>query len=426
MKPPAAGAPRRILLVSYFYPPCTDTGAHRPSALVKYLRRAGHDVTVLTTSAYGTLPSDAAEHVVRTTDAQLWRARMHGADHVGSLYDGDTYAGRPHPLSKVIVPEPLALAWAPFGLRRAAALNRRRPFDCALTTSPPESAHWIGRALGRRGVAWLADVRDAWTFEPLRPTFPTELQRRFDHRLEERWLGAADVVVCVSEPAAEDLRRRRIADPVLVRNGADPELFEAADPAAAELLDPRRVSLVYTGRFGSAGRDPRALIEGLRLLARERPSEAAGLELVVAGPLTAGERELFATDVAPARIALGGSLERGRALGLQRAADALLLLAHPLRSQLANFKLYEYMSAGPPILALAAGTEAGAVVEAAGGEVIPAGDPEAIAAGLSQVARGELPAGNPGVRADHAYPAVAERMAAAIELAIERAANRRA
>ena len=37
----------------------------------------------------------------------------------------------------------------------------------------------------------------------------------------------------------------------------------------------------------------------------------------------------------------------------QRAADCLLLIAHPVRSQLANFKLYEYLSAGPPILALA-------------------------------------------------------------------------
>ena len=86
---------RRILFVTYFYPPCTDTGAHRPSSMVKYLRRAGHDVTVLTTSAYGSLSSDAEQGVVRTTDAQLWRAKMRGGDHVGSLYDSDTYTGAP-------------------------------------------------------------------------------------------------------------------------------------------------------------------------------------------------------------------------------------------------------------------------------------------------------------------------------------------
>ena len=414
----AEGA-RRILFVSYFYPPCTDTGAHRPTSMVKYLRRAGHEVTVLTTSAYGTQPEDAREGIVRTTDAQLWRAKLRGGDHVGSLYDADTYSGRPHPLSKLIVPEPLALAWAPFARRRAAALHRSEPFDCVITTSPPESAHSVGWALQRRGAAWVADVRDAWTFEPLRPRFPTAAQRHLDERLERRTLSAADVVVCVSEPAASDLRARGIADAVLIRNGADPELLEAADPGSvASLLDPDRVSLVYTGRFGSTGRDPEPLIEAMALLASEDPDLAARLELVVAGPLTQAERDLMDRDVSPARIAVIGSLERDRALALQRAADALLLLAQPVRTQLANFKLYEYLHAGRPVLALAAGTEAGSIAASLGWPAIPAGEVRAIASALAKTARGELSAGGSDARAEYAYPAVAERMAAAVERAI--------
>jgi glycosyltransferase involved in cell wall biosynthesis len=412
---------RRILLVSYFYPPCRDTGAHRPASLAKYLRRAGHDVTVLTTSAYGSGSGDDDAGVERTADAQLWRARMRGADHVDALYDANTYSGRPHPLSKLIVPEPLALAWTPFARRRAHSLQRHTPFDCVITTSPPESAHSVGVALRRRGVAWVADVRDAWTFEPLRPPFPTRAQRRLDERMERRVLGGADVVVCVSEPAAADLRARSIADPLLVRNGADPELLGAADPASvAGLLDPDRVSLVYTGRFGSTGRDPRALLEGLRKLAAEHPNEAGTLELVIAGPLTESENELFATDAGPARISVVGSLDRDRALALQRAADCLVLVAHPIRSQLANFKLYEYLSAGPPILALAAGTEAGTIAREAGSEPVAAGDPVAIAQALRRVARREIPPPDPHAREEHSYPAVAERMAAAVETAIER------
>jgi glycosyltransferase involved in cell wall biosynthesis len=414
-------SPRRILFVTYFYPPCTDTGAHRPSSMVKYLRRAGHDVSVLTTSAYGSLPDDAREGIERTADAQVWRAKLRGGSHIGSLYDSDTYSGRPHPLSKVIVPEPLALAWAPFARRRARALHRAHPFDCVITTSPPESAHSVGRALQRRGAAWVADVRDAWSFEPLRPPFPTGLQRRIDARLERRTLSAADAVVCVSEPAARDLRERRIADPILVRNGADPELLAGADPASVrEILDPDRVSLVYTGRFGSTGRDPGALLEALSALAAANPADAARLELVVAGPLTEEERRAFDRDVSPASVSIVGSLERDRALALQRAADALLLIAHPVRSQLANFKLYEYLNAGPPLLALAAGTEAGNVVESFGGKVYPAGDPGAIAEALALTARRELPASDPDARAEHAYPAVAARMEAAVEQAIER------
>jgi glycosyltransferase involved in cell wall biosynthesis len=425
--------PRRILLVAYFYPPCRDTGAQRPTAMAKYLRRLGHRVTVLTTSAYGRLDDDKppgedlAGGIVRTRDLQLVRARMRGREHVDALFDSDTYSGRPHMLSRVVVPEPLALAWAPFARRGALRLSGELGFDCVITSSPPESAHFAGRALQRRGIPWLADVRDAWTFEPLRPPFPTPLQRRLDERLERRLLGAANAVVCVSRPAAEDLRARGIADPLLVPNGWDPEAAPPLDggDGTGAMLDPERVSLLYTGRFGSYGRDPAPLVSALAKLAAEEPAVAERLELVVAGPLTDGERELLGRDVSPGRVVLAGSLPRESALALQREADALLLIAAPARSQLLNFKLFEYLASGRPILALAAGTEAGRVVgELGAGEAVPADKPEAIAAALRTLAAGKLPEPRPNAIEEYSYPRAAERMAEAVEAAISSASRR--
>jgi glycosyltransferase involved in cell wall biosynthesis len=406
-----------LLLVAYFYPPCRDTGAHRPAAMAKWLRRLGHRVTVLTTSAYGRQGAAMEADVIRSADLQRLRARLHGRDRVDALFDADTYSGHPHVLSRVVVPEPLAAAWAPFALRDALRERSRGRLDCAITSSPPESVHMIGKALRRRGVPWVADLRDGWTFEPIRPPFPTAAQRRLDERLERRWLGAADAVVCVSRPAADDLRRRLGLDPELIPNGWDPDLdAEVTDqPEAERPLDPDRISLVYTGRFGSYGRDPTALVGALGALARERPEEAARLELVVAGPLTDDEARLMRSDVAPARIAVAGTLDRPQALALQRAADALLLVASSRRTQLLNFKLFEYLAAGPPILALAAGTEAGRVAEEAGGEAVPADDVEAIVAALRRLVAGELEPTDPAVRDRYSYPNVAERMAAVAE-----------
>ena len=404
----------RLLLVAYFYPPCRDTGALRPAAMAKWLARLGHEVTVLTTSAYGDQGSKGVE-VVRTADAARWRSRE---GEVGSMFDADTYSGRPHPLSRVLVPEPLVAAWAPFARAKALRLTRERRFDAVITTSPPESAHLVGRALARRGVTWVADVRDGWTFEPLRPKFPTGLQRRLDGWLERRWLGSADVVVCVSEPAAEDLRRRGIAEPALIPNGWDPELAPDAAPADNAPFDPERVSLLYTGRFGSYGRDPAPLVEALALLARHDSDAAARLELVIAGPLTEAENELFARDVAPARVVLAGSVPRERALALQRAADALLLVAQPARSQLLNIKLFEYLASGRPILALAAGTDAGRVVAEVGGDVVRADEPPAIAAALARLVREGLPAPDPAAIRPYTYPAPAQSLADAIGRAL--------
>jgi glycosyltransferase involved in cell wall biosynthesis len=346
------------------------------------------------------------------------------------MYEADTYSARPHPLSRVLVPEPLVLAWVPFALPRALRLHRARGFEAVITTSPPESAHLIGRALARRGAAWVADVRDAWTFEPLRPPFPTRAQRRLDERLERGLLRAADVVTSVSRPAADDLRSRVGADVELVPNGWDPELALPAGAGgpgadgAARLLDPDRVSLVYTGRFGSYGRDPRPLIAAMRELAASEPKSAARLELVLAGPFTQEELEILRTDVSPARITPVGSLARPDALALQRAADALLLLASPARSQLANLKLFEYLAAGRPLLALAGGTEAGRIVaETDAGEVVRSDDVPAIVEALRRLAAGEAEPPDPERVREYSYPAVAERLADAVERAI--AASRR-
>jgi glycosyltransferase involved in cell wall biosynthesis len=415
-----------LLLVAYFYPPCRDTGAHRPGAMAKWLRRLGHHVTVLTTSAYGTAEGPAEEDVVRTIDLQRLRAWLHGHDHVDALFDSDTYSGKPHPLSKVFVPEPLVVAWAPFARSRALRLNRRERFDCVITSSPPESAHAVGQALARRGVAWVADLRDAWTFEPIRPPFPTALQRRLDERLERRWLRAADAVVCVSRPVADDLRERLGIEAYVVPNGWDPELVEPdVGGDAGGILDPERISLVYTGRFGSYGRDPSPLVQALGELARTDPDVASRLELVVAGPLTEAEAELMRTDVSPARILVAGSLPREGAFALQRAADALLLVASPQRTQLLNFKLFEYLATERPILALAAGTEAGRVVEETGGTAVPADDVAAIVGALRRLAAGELDASEPGVSGAYSYPSVAERLAEVAKGAVASARARR-
>ncbi|MGI8728325.1 MAG: glycosyltransferase [Solirubrobacterales bacterium] len=415
-------SPRSILLVSYFFPPTRDTGAQRPAAMAKYLARLGHRVSVLTTNAFGDEDPGIPEvEVLRANDLQRIRARMAGHERIDSLFDSDTYGGKPHPLSYAIWPEPLRLAWEPFARRLAIGAHRERNFDAVITTSPPESAHLLGRALQRRGVPWVADVRDAWSFEPLRPRFPTSLQHRLDLRMERRLLGAADAVVCVSEPAAEDLRRRWVADPEVIYNAWDPDSEPTSEAVAeaAELLDPDRTSLVYTGRFGSYGRDPRALCEAMGGLADSDPEAAGELELAIAGPLRADERELLESVPAPAKVSLLGSLQRDRSLALQRAADALVLLAQPTRSQLVNFKLFEYLAAGRPIVGLCAGTEAGRILaETAAAEVVRADHVPEIAALLGEVAAGELGTAAGGADPRFAYPAAAEAMAAVVDRVI--------
>jgi glycosyltransferase involved in cell wall biosynthesis len=388
--------------------------------MTRHLRRMGHRVTILTTGAFGSLADDAAIGVHRTYDLQLLQARLRGARSATPILEDDTYSTRPHPLSLVLVPEALALAWAPFAVSAAVRLQRRERFDCVITTSPPESGHLAGRALQRMGAAWIADVRDGWVFESYRPPWRTRAQDSLDRALERRLMRSADAVTAVAQPLVDYFRDELGANAVLVPNGWDPEDFQGAAPdsaAAERLLDPERVSLVHTGRLEVVGRDPAPLVEALRRIAADDPTTAARLELVFAGTFTERERVLLATDVAPARIVVAGNLPRTDALALQRAADGLLLITAGTRTHEVTGKVFEYLGVGRPILALADGTEAARVVRAAGaGLTVRPGDPQAARAALEAFLRGEVSAPDDEARRVFAYPAVAELMAEQVEL----------
>jgi glycosyltransferase involved in cell wall biosynthesis len=413
---------RSILLVCHFFPPSTGAGVHRPVTMAKYLRRMGHRVTILTTAAFGRMPEDADGDVVRSYDLQLLAARLRGRRAVSGILESDVYSNRPHPLSYVVVPEVLALAWAPFAVARAVRLARERRFDCVVTTSPPESTHAVGYALSRRlGMPWVADVRDGWTFESYRPPWPTRAQARLDEWLERRAMRAADVVTSVAPSIVDDFRGRVGANARLVPNGWDPELAAEGDGSADGVLDPTRISILHTGRMAVVGRDPSPLVRGLNELGEREPELAARLELVFAGSLTPAERNLLASVREPAKATVLGNVPRAQALALQRAADVLLLLTAGTRRQEVTGKLFEYLATGHPILAVASAdtNDAARIVrETGGGIVIPPDDCDAAQHALRRIAAGDAPAPRPDAAAAYGYPGVAERMAEAIEAAI--------
>ena len=408
---------RRLLVVLYHYPPVASVGASRWLAQAKYLRRLGHEVTIVTTSAFGALDDDAASSVVRAYDvvASLIVRRVLGrsaAPRAGVAVGEEKPA--PDAITRLVVPDPTAASWAPWAAAAARRLVRERAIDCVVTSSPQESAHLVGLAVGGT-TAWIADFRDGWTFEPMRPRFYTRFQHRLDERLERRVVTRADRVVAVSRPLVEDFRRRFGIDATHIPNAWDPELADEPAEDVPALCDDR-VSLVHTGALtGAWGRDPRPLLRALR-----DPGErdADKLELVVAGPPE--EARLLEEHGLRDRARHVGRLPRASALALQRRADVLVLVTSPYSGE-ATGKLAEYLGAGRPILALARGNEAARVVEETGtGVAVSPDDPDAIAAALRDAAAGRLAERYaPRALEPYVFPGSAARFAAEVERALE-------
>lgn len=414
---------RRLLLVTYFHPPIPFLGGDPWSGLTTQLRKLGHHVTIVTTGAYGGLSTDAERDVVRTFDLTSVGPLRRILRRPTLAREGDTLTVAKAPpaiLTRVIVPDAHLVSWAAWAVPTVRRLIRRRAVECVITTSPPDSTHLVGLALGRDRPAWIADFRDGWLFEGLRPPFRTAPQRRLDAWLEAQVVRHADQVIAPTAASIEDLRSRFGRDGCIVSNAWDADLEPEVARATPPPLDADRVNLVYTGTLGGIrGHDDRALLEALRRLLREDHATASRLRLVIAGRLMDDEASVLrAPDLRPL-VQVIGALPRMAAVALQRQADALLLVTSHHKS-IVHGKLFEYLTAGRPILALAGDNEPARIVrETQTGEVVPPDDVDAIMRALRRVAERSLTFAPRGIER-YTYAALAQRLSAEIESTIRR------
>jgi glycosyltransferase involved in cell wall biosynthesis len=425
-------AGRRLLIVTYYFPPESSVGAHRWRAMSRWLRRLGYEVTVLTTRAFGSLPDDAGG-TTRTADLaasgalrRLLRRPQPAAPAVAQPL-GE--AKPPALVADLVVPDAHLVTWNPAAVWAARRLVREQRIDCVITSSPPHSTHLIPLALGRRRPAWIADFRDGWRFEPLRGRWPLPGQDSLDGWLERQVANRADLLIGVTRPIADDLAERLGARTATITNAWDPDLDAAVDAAATPELEPDKINVVHAGKLyveGSARRDPSTLGPALRLLLERRPEAAERLRIVVAGPLDPVEQRYLA-DLDPAgMIRHVGHLPHDSMLALERQADALLLVTAPQLASLATGKLFEYLAAGRPIIALAEGNEAARIVDQTGtGVTMPMEDADGLASALEEALDGKLAERySPHDLAPYVYPAPAERVAELVERAVGVSRNR--
>lgn len=384
---PTTGSIRHILLVAYLYPPCNAVSAHRPAGLRRAFESAGIRTTVLTSEISGSYNDDGAQRIIRAGDLRT-RFRTQYQTLVG-YRDGPLEArGKPRRWTNYIVPDPTAVSWFPQALLQLLRLIRSDRPDVIVTTSGPESSHLLGLAASAAGIRWVADYRDGWLRDVRHPA-PL---RVIDRALERQVARRSTIVTAVNDAIAADVARRHGVPAFTVSNGFDRAvLADATDETAT--LDPNQFSLVYTGLLAidvgeqpvvNRGRDAQTFLDALTLLVAEDPAFASSLELVVAGPISDSERDVLTRGELRNIVRVLGLLPRDRALGLQQAADGLLLI--PGGAGATTAKVYEYLAAQKPVFAVTEHNGVAAELLRAAGEhtVAEAGDTESVAAALQR------------------------------------------
>ena len=355
-----------------------STGSLRGRAMAKYLPANGIDVSVLTYRPQNESLSFSGD-IVRVRDItrktvslpvffalRIWQKSLRWI----GIYKG------------------LCGYWRDTALEHSDEIIQRVKPDAILVSYPVIEALEIGAALSKKyGLPLISDFRDGLLFEPLEAAaLRHAVTRRHYSAVEEQVAKASVLILTVSAPISTYFSQR-YAHPnvVTLHNGFDQNEVE---PDNFIDLPSEVVNFVHTGRLGSSekGRGVGTLVAALQLLQARSPGIGQKFRLHFVGELSSSEERFLAPFAKQGIVKLWGQVARAKALALQRSADVLLLITAPDKASIATGKLFEYLVANKPILALTRGTEAARIVSETGaGVVVQPDHPEEIAQALENI-----------------------------------------
>lgn len=340
---------RRILIVAYHYPPVRgSSGIQRTLKFSAYLREHGWEPMVLTVDprAYEQVGDDQMKEIPEGMVVERAFA-LNTAQH---LAIGGRYLGWMAQPDRWV-------SWWPAGVWRGMQMIRQYRPDAIMSTYPISTAHLIALYLARRsGLPWVADCRDSMT-EPGYPVDP--LTWRTNRRLERAMVKTAKKVVFTTGGTLQMYAERYPEVPyhhwAVIENGFDEENFQQAergfDPCA--LGNPGQVVLIHSGVLYPEERDPRPFFAALRTLKLAGEVTSTNLKVILRATgsdamYTGMLREYGISDL----VELAPSVSYRLALQEMLCADGLLLFQASMCNHQIPAKLYEYLRAGRPILAL--------------------------------------------------------------------------
>ncbi len=356
---------KRVLIITYYWPPSGGSGVQRWVKFAKYLPSEGWQPVIYTpenpdlTTVDNTLSSEIPPEVevVRrhiTEPYSVYRKLLGKKGKTGEV--NPINAGKKNwkqSLSLFVrgnffIPDPRVF-WVEPSIRFLKGYLKKHPVDAIITTGPPHSMHLIGLGLSKAtGLPWLADFRDAWTkMFYYKHLGLSESADRKHHELEKKVLDNATIVVSVSPYEQKDFQAMTSNKVRLMTNGFDPEDYRKLPDGDGNF------NITLTGLFASDG-NPKALWQVLskKCMADEEFRRLLRIRLV--GKTDEDILEsIKAAGLGENLVYLGYQPHRV-AVQEQRNASFLLLCLRqePEYASAVPGKIFEYLASRRPILGI--------------------------------------------------------------------------
>jgi glycosyltransferase involved in cell wall biosynthesis len=357
---------KKVLLITYYWPPAGGPGVQRVLKSAKYLPEFGWKPVILTVengdypaidqSLLADIPPNISIYKTRSWEPfRFYRKLSRVKDDTGI----PTFILNPHQDEKatarltrwlranLFIPD-ARVGWVSSARRLGLKLIKTERIDLIWSSSPPHSLQLIAQYLAHHtGAKWIAYLRDHWTEAFWQRELPTSLPARLIHsHLEQQVLKSATAITTVSSGLQQLFKQKTLQPCYIIPNGYDPEDFTGLPPRSKNDC----FTIVYTGNLGK-DQSLLPLINALQKLPERYYSKIALKFFGDLHPQIKSELQKLPLKI---ELQLESYQNHKRTIKTIHQADILLLIIPntPDNQGIVTGKLFEYLATGNPILAI--------------------------------------------------------------------------
>lgn len=359
---------KRVLIISYKWPPSGGIGVLRNLKFVKYLRDFGWEPIVLipTKADYPYLDEnnwkDVPEGITTITCPIIEPFSMFkllsGKKKEYVLSNPVDIKGKKQNIidklgiwirGNFFIPDARSL-WIRPAVRSALEYIDNNPVDAILTDGPPHTNTRIGYLIAKKtGLPWLADFQDPWSQVDYLPKYKlTKIAWKIHRKMEQQVFSRANKITSASPGFTAQLEDIGAKNVTTLYYGYDEEDF-----AAIELKKKTKFRITHAGLLGE-DRKPETLFKILNELCTKSPFFKDDLEIYLMGNVDFSVVELLKREKLFENTVLTGSVSREVVLESISNSSVLLLLINKAYNANARIpaKIFEYIRTGNKVLAL--------------------------------------------------------------------------
>ena len=370
--------PKKVLIITYYWPPSGGAGVQRWLKFSKYLPDFGWQPIIYTPeNPYFQLKDYSllkdVHPSIRVIKRKIWEPYKLASLFFGTKKEKINTGNLDHAEKRTswtkkifnnvranwIIPDPRKF-WVKPSVKFLKKLIREENIKIVISTGPPHSMHLIGYSLKKNipDLKWVADFRDPWSQLDFYDSLPiSEKSLNHHKKLEKKVLELADIVLATSPSMYKQLEPFDYNKYHFITNGYDPDDF--TDQIKKEKSS-QKITITHAGLLKSE-RNPENLWKALsKWISKYSDTSSPDLSLICAGYVDSSIEERLSKDSEIGKILdLPGYLERTELQEIYNKTDVFLLLVNNTHNSSVNIpgKLFEYIATGKKILVVCKKTD---------------------------------------------------------------------